>query len=117
MMQKNIETMLAGMIQSKVDNLTRISESGPPINPYYEKAHDRRVENAKLFLDELIEVKALLGCGVPIKIVPLSKFDKTLKTTTWSQVEFDGKFCKVAVYTSYPEGNCYLVAMAAVNAV
>ena len=58
----------------------------------------------------------LIGCGVPVKIVPLSKFQKALKAADISRIEFDGKFCKIAVYSFYSGGNQWLVAMAGISA-
>ena len=119
MMQKETQfqtTKLERQVSAKERNLSRIATSETPINPQHEAAHIRRVSNATQYLEELPEVKSLIGCGVPVKIVPLSKFQKALKAADISRIEFDGKFCKIAVYSFYSGGNQWLVAMAGISA-
>ena len=59
------------MIQSDCDHHLALPERN--------RIHKRRLENAKIFLDELEEVEMLLISGVPMKMVPRPTFEKQIK--------------------------------------
>lgn len=111
MIKEDQEHKLAEKIASYEGNLDKIIHSDYPTNPKHKKTHELRVEHARRYLEELPELKVLLGYGLTIKVVPFSQFEQKLEKATYSNVEFAGEFCKVATFANYPCPKQWMVAM------
>ncbi len=96
-------------LEAKKSRLEHIANSDYPLDPLLEKAHERRVENAKSFLDELEEVLTIVEVGLNIKLVPRPTFDKQVKRADFATLEFDGEYCKIALIQNYPYDNLWLI--------
>ncbi len=101
----------------KLEKLKHIAVSKSPINSTLEKAHQRRVMNAKSFLNEIQEVSMYVGVGLNIKLVPLRTFEKQVKKAEFVTMELDGKFCKIAIIHNYPYEDIWLIYVASVESI
>lgn len=70
---------------------------------------------AKRYLEELREVKELLGCGVNLNLVPRPTFEKQVAKADFATLEFDGEFCKIAIVSNYPFDNLWLIYASALE--
>ena len=104
-------------LEAKEARLKRILQSEYPTDPAKKDAHIRKIINAERFLDELSEAKAVVGCGVNLKLVPRPTFEKQVDKADFATMEFDGEFCKVAIILNYPYDNLWLIYVAPVESI
>ncbi len=102
-------------LEAKEARLEHLWYSDSPVDPEKKEAHLKKADKAKRFLEELQEVKGLLGCGVNVKLVPRPTFEKQVAKADFATMEFDGEFCKIAIILNYPFDNLWLIYVAAVE--
>ena len=110
-----IRTQLIG----KKTRLEQISVSNAPMVPEKNliEAHERRVSNAKIFLDELDVISTVLADGLnfDVYLVPRATLDKQVEKADFATVDFDGMFCKLYLIQNYPYGDVWLLYVAPVE--
>lgn len=102
-------------LEAKEARLEHIVYSDYPTDPQKQDAHIKKLGKAKCYLEELREVKELLGCGVNLKLVPRPTFEKQVAKADFATLEFDGEFCKIAIVSNYPFDNLWLIYTSALE--
>lgn len=108
---------ILNQLEAKKSRLENIANSDYPVDPSLNKSHERRVQNAKAFLDELEEVLTLVDVGLNIKLVPRPTFEKQVERADFATLEFEGEYCKVALIQNYPYDNLWLIHTAPVESI
>lgn len=106
---------IVSQIKRKKERLKTISKMDLPVNKAVFDIHKRRIENARIFLDELEEVEMLLMSGVPMKVVPRNIFKKQVEKADFVVTEFDGEFCQIAIVQNFPFEDVWLIHTASIN--
>ena len=106
---------IVSQFQRKRELLKAISRATYPVNKNVFAIHKRRLENAKIFLDELEEVEMLLISGVPMKMVPRPTFEKQIKKADFATIEFDGQFCQIAIIQNFLSEGIWLIHTASIR--
>ena len=71
-------------------------------------AHERRVRNAGIYINELDEVTL----QEKAKQVKLSTFNKEVENADVSSIEFDGQFCKLALIQNWGNADRWVLYLA-----
>ena len=89
-------------LENRANELEKIINSKYPISEALWESHERRVANAKEYLDELNELIAFVSSTErTVKITTRPAFENALSEADFSQISMDGRFCRLALI-----GNC-----------
>lgn len=102
-------------LNSKKAEVEKICNSSLPTNPIFFISHERRVENAEIFLRELKELIALLNPYMDAKITRLSTIKKELTAAEIGRMEFNGKYCKLACIQHFADTPHWLIYTAPIS--
>lgn len=75
-------------------------------------AHERKKENAGIYLDELSEVTLQKA-----KQVKITTFRKEVENADESSIEFDGQFCKLALIQNWGQRDKWLLYLAPLSTI
>lgn len=102
-------------LDAKEARLEHIVYADYPTDPQKKDAYIRKLGKAQRYLEELREVKELLGCGVNLNLVPRPTFEKQVAKADFATLEFDGEFCKIAIVSNFPFDNLWLIYASALE--
>jgi len=113
---KNTEKIIA-QLDSKKLRLKKALDAGYPIDPALVEAHERRMSNAEIFLEELDALSYLLNLDMNIQLVYLSTLEKQAEKADFASIDFDGQFCKLFLIQNYPYDSMWLLYVAPVESI
>ena len=94
-------------LESKQASLKKIMDTKYPINPKLSARHEERVFNASNYYDELKYL--CLSTDKPILIVSKATFEKKTAAADFAIVESDGMYHMIALISSFPEIEYYII--------
>lgn len=108
---------IANQLDSKKLRLERVLRSQYPLDPSLTEAHERKLENAKIFLKELADISYVVNLDLNIRLVSKSTLDKQVEKADFATVDFDGQFCKLIIIQNYPYDDLWLLWVAPVESI
>lgn len=99
------------VLKNKRECLEKIVNSEYPTNSNMRKSYERRVHNAINFIDELnyiIDEVELMG-DIECKVVPKATLKSEIKKSDFSEIEFDGIYCRMVWAKKYRGKNLMLI--------
>lgn len=97
-------------LKNRADKLEKIINSKYPISEALWESHERRVANAKEYLDELNELIAfVISTEREVKITSRPTFENALTKADLSELSMDGHFCRLALICNYHEPKRYII--------
>ncbi len=110
------EAKIKKILETKKKRLNEIIHFTNPSDPALQANHERRVANARTFLEELEEVSILVEIrSSQVELVPKETFYKQIKEAHFATMEFDGLFCQIVKVSSYQQGKLWLVHTASLE--
>ncbi len=113
---ENSTLTIKEQLKNKETKLERIASSALS-NSEKTAVQERIISNVSDFIDELEEVRNFLDFGLNVKLVSKPIFEKQVAKADFASMEYNGKYCKVALIQNYSADNFWLVYVAAVESI
>ena len=102
-------------VEERRERIEKILETREPVVPSLDEAHKNRMKKAEIYLKDLKEVVRFLPDDV--KIVTKQTFNKTIEKADFAELEYDGRYCQLALIQNFPHKDAYIFYMAPLAAV